>query len=105
MHMNVAAGSSADDPDTIRYALARWDRTARLCAIRLTEGVPAVGSSGVADPAALTAPGARHCRQVLELSGPGGGGPEGLSRMACPTTFRMFYQQLSVLLRVLLFVF
>lgn len=42
MLANVAPGGSPDDPDNIRYALARWDRTARLCAIRLTGAVPAV---------------------------------------------------------------
>jgi hypothetical protein len=30
------------DQDVTTWALARWDRTARLCAIRLTEAVPTV---------------------------------------------------------------
>jgi hypothetical protein len=42
MATNVAPGSEPGDPDVIAYALGRWDRTARLCAIRLTEAVPAV---------------------------------------------------------------
>lgn len=42
MATRVAPGGEPDDPDVISYALARWDRTARLCAIRLTEAVPAV---------------------------------------------------------------
>jgi hypothetical protein len=42
MHTKVALGSSPEDPDVTSYALARWDRTARLCAIRLTEAMPTV---------------------------------------------------------------
>lgn len=42
MVTNVAADESRDDPEVIRFALARWDRTARLCAIRLTETIPTV---------------------------------------------------------------
>jgi hypothetical protein len=41
MLTNVAPGGEAEDPEVISYALARWDRTARLCAIRLAEAVPA----------------------------------------------------------------
>ena len=41
MVMKVAPGSEPDDHDVTGYALARWDRTARLCAIRLAEAVPA----------------------------------------------------------------
>jgi hypothetical protein len=42
MLTKVAPGGSPEDPDVISYALARWDRTARLCAIRLTEAMPTV---------------------------------------------------------------
>lgn len=42
MLTKVAPGGSPEDPDVIRYALARWDRTARLCAIRLIEAMPTV---------------------------------------------------------------
>jgi hypothetical protein len=42
MATRVAPGDEPDDSDVINYALARWDRTARLCAIRLTEAAPAV---------------------------------------------------------------
>jgi hypothetical protein len=42
MVTNVAPGESHDDPEVISFALARWDRTARLCAIRLTETLPKV---------------------------------------------------------------
>jgi hypothetical protein len=42
MSINVAPGGEPEDQDVTGYALARWDRTARLCAIRLTEAVPAV---------------------------------------------------------------
>jgi hypothetical protein len=40
--LTKAAPDSREDPDVIRYALGRWDRTARLCAIRLSEAAPAV---------------------------------------------------------------
>jgi hypothetical protein len=40
--MKVAAGGEPDDREITGYALARWDRTARLCVIRLTEAVPAL---------------------------------------------------------------
>jgi hypothetical protein len=42
MLTKVAPGGKPDDLDVISYALTRWDRTARLCAIRLTEAVPAL---------------------------------------------------------------
>lgn len=43
MVSKVAAGSEpAEEQEIISYALARWDRTARLCVIRLTEAVPAL---------------------------------------------------------------
>lgn len=42
MHENVSPGGPPDDRDLVMYVLARWDRTARLCAIRLTEAIPAV---------------------------------------------------------------
>ncbi len=41
MLTNVTPGDESEDQDITGYALARWDRTARLCAIRLTEAVPA----------------------------------------------------------------
>lgn len=41
MTMKVTPGHEAEDQDVTSYALARWDRTARLCAIRLTEALPA----------------------------------------------------------------
>jgi len=42
MVKNVAPGGGPEDPDVISYALGQWGRTARLCALRLTESVPAV---------------------------------------------------------------
>lgn len=44
MSTKVAARGEpgAAGEDVIRYALTRWDLTARLCAIRLAEAVPAV---------------------------------------------------------------
>ncbi len=42
MPTTVAPGDEAEDQDVIGYALAGWDRTARLCAIRLAEAVPTV---------------------------------------------------------------
>jgi hypothetical protein len=43
MPTNVAPTGEPEDPDLIDYALDRWDRTARLCAIRLAEAaVPSV---------------------------------------------------------------
>jgi hypothetical protein len=42
MVTNVAPEEPHDDPAVISFALARWDRTARLCAIRLTETLPTV---------------------------------------------------------------
>jgi len=39
---NVAADDGPDDPDVTTYAVRDWGRTARLCAIRLAEAVPAV---------------------------------------------------------------
>ena len=45
MLTKVTPGGEPQDQDqgqdVTGYALARWDRTARLCAIRLTEAVPA----------------------------------------------------------------
>ena len=41
MFTKVTPGVEPEDQDVTGYALARWDRTARLCAIRLTEAVPA----------------------------------------------------------------
>jgi hypothetical protein len=40
MTMKVAPGDEPGDHDATSYALASWDRTARLCLIRLTEAVP-----------------------------------------------------------------
>jgi hypothetical protein len=37
---NVTPGRGPGDRDITGYALARWDRTARLCAIRLAEASP-----------------------------------------------------------------
>ena len=42
MPTKVTPGGSHGDPDVITYAVARWDRTARLCAIRLIEAMPTV---------------------------------------------------------------
>ncbi len=42
MLTKVAPGDPRQDREVISYALARWDRTARLCAIRLTEAWPTV---------------------------------------------------------------
>ena len=39
---NVAADDGPDDSDVTGYAVRGWGRTARLCAIRLAEAVPAV---------------------------------------------------------------
>ena len=39
--MITTAGEPGADQEIISYALARWDRTARLCVIRLTEAMPA----------------------------------------------------------------
>ena len=36
------AGNLDQDRDVTTWALARWDRTARLCAIRLAESAPAL---------------------------------------------------------------
>jgi hypothetical protein len=41
MVMKVTPGGHVPDRDVTDYALARWDRTLRLCAIRLSEGAPA----------------------------------------------------------------
>jgi hypothetical protein len=41
MSMKVTPGRELEDQDVTSYALARWDRTARLCAIRLSEALPA----------------------------------------------------------------
>ena len=41
MLTKVTPGGEPEDQDVTGYALARWDRTARLCVIRLTEAVPA----------------------------------------------------------------
>ena len=42
--MKVTPGGEPEDhdQDVTTWALARWDRTARLCAIRLAEGAPAI---------------------------------------------------------------
>jgi hypothetical protein len=42
MLVNVAPGGEPEDPAVVRDALDSWGRTARLCAIRLAEAVPAV---------------------------------------------------------------
>lgn len=42
MSLKVTPGRELEEPDVISYALAGWDRTARLCAIRLSESLPAV---------------------------------------------------------------
>jgi hypothetical protein len=42
MSMKVTPGRELKDQDITSYALARWDRTARLCAIRLSEALPAL---------------------------------------------------------------
>jgi hypothetical protein len=48
MVMKVTPGSDAEDAedqdDVTDYALARWDRTLRLCAIRLSGSLPAFAS-------------------------------------------------------------
>jgi hypothetical protein len=41
MTTKVTPGRELEDQDVTSYALSRWDRTARLCAIRLTEALPA----------------------------------------------------------------
>ena len=41
MVTKVTPGDDAEDRGVMNYALARWDRTLRLCVIRLSEGVPA----------------------------------------------------------------
>ena len=42
MLIKVTPGKSEDqDRDVTSWALARWDRTLRLCAIRLSESTPA----------------------------------------------------------------
>lgn len=42
MVMKVTAGGEpGEEQEITSYALARWDRTARLCVIRLAEAVPA----------------------------------------------------------------
>jgi hypothetical protein len=41
MTMKVTPDHEAEALDVTSYALARWDRTARLCAIRLAEALPA----------------------------------------------------------------
>lgn len=38
---NVAADDGPDEPDVTAYAVHDWGRTARLCAIRMAEAVPA----------------------------------------------------------------
>jgi hypothetical protein len=40
--MKVTPGTDVPDRDILDYALARWDRTLRLCAIKLSESVPAL---------------------------------------------------------------
>ncbi|HWG02830.1 MAG TPA: hypothetical protein VG164_13415 [Trebonia sp.] len=42
MVTKVAPGDPHDDPEITSFAIARWDRTARLCAIRLSETLPTV---------------------------------------------------------------
>ncbi len=42
MTLKVTPGDEPEDQDVTSYALTRWDRTARLCAIRLTEALPAL---------------------------------------------------------------
>jgi hypothetical protein len=41
MTTKVTPGCELKDQDVTSYALTRWDRTARLCAIRLSEALPA----------------------------------------------------------------
>ncbi len=41
---NVAAGGDTDAPDVTSYAVRGWGSTARLCAVRLAEAVPAIVS-------------------------------------------------------------
>ena len=41
MVMKVTPSSDVADRDVTDYALARWDRTLRLCAIRASESMPA----------------------------------------------------------------
>jgi len=40
MLTKVAPDQPQDEPEILSFALARWDRTARLCAIRLAETAP-----------------------------------------------------------------
>jgi hypothetical protein len=40
MSTNVAPARDAEEHDVIGHALADWGRTARLCAIQLTQAVP-----------------------------------------------------------------
>ena len=42
LSIRVCFNVSSEDQDVTSYALARWDRTARLCVIRLAEAVPAL---------------------------------------------------------------
>lgn len=41
MAMKVTPGGDVPDRDVTDYALARWDRTLRLCVIRVSESMPA----------------------------------------------------------------
>ena len=44
MVMKVTPDSDVPDRDVLDYALARWDRTLRLCAIRVSESMPVFAS-------------------------------------------------------------
>jgi len=41
MTTKVTPGRDVPDRDLTDYAVARWDRTLRLCAIRVSESMPA----------------------------------------------------------------
>ena len=41
MTMKVTPGEDVPDRDVTDYAVARWDRTLRLCVIRVSESIPA----------------------------------------------------------------
>jgi len=40
MSTNVTSAGEPDGQDVTGYALAGWDRTARLCVIRLAQALP-----------------------------------------------------------------
>lgn len=43
----LAPGAEPGSQDVTGYALTGWGRTARLCAIRLTEAIPALATLAV----------------------------------------------------------